>query len=127
VLQFIYERYRNQLTGNGASRQAVDAVLTLQPPLHEVAARVQACTEFALRPEAQSLAAANKRIGNLLKKADQAPGQPDPALLAEPAERALAQTIDTLAPEADQLFRAGDFPASMATLARARTTVDAFF
>src|SRR5690606_1158894 len=67
VRDFVYERYRNQLA-QVYDRAAVDAVLALHPPLHQVQARIQACVDFAERPEAADLAAANKRIANLLKK-----------------------------------------------------------
>ena len=102
-------------------------MLALRPPLHQVAARVQACERFAQLPEAESLAAANKRVSNLLKKADDTQPDFDPALLAEPAERQLADTIAQLAPQATAQLQAGDFTASLATLAQARTAVDAFF
>lgn len=69
VRAFIYERYRNQLIGEH-DRNAVEAVIALAPPLHQVAARVRAVAAFAQLPAAASLAAANKRIGNLLKKAE---------------------------------------------------------
>lgn len=126
VLHFIYERYRN-LLGNDYDRNVIDAVLALQPPLHEVLPRIQACASFAGRPEAASLAAANKRIANLLKKADSAVGKVDPARLSEPAEQALAQTIDKLKPQAEVQFAQGNFTDSLATLAQARSAVDAFF
>ncbi|NYT38525.1 glycine--tRNA ligase subunit beta [Allopusillimonas soli] len=123
---FIYERYRNQLAGE-ADRNVIDAVLALAPPLHQVQARIQACSAFAGRPEAVSLAAANKRIANLLKKAESAPGEVDAEHLQEPAERALADTIATLAPQARAQFEQGEFAASLATMAGARDAVDAFF
>lgn len=126
VLEFVYERYRNQLAA-GSDRSAIDAVLALRPPLHQVAARVQACERFATLPEAESLAAANKRVSNLLKKADDTQPGFDPALLTEPAERQLADTIARLEPQATAQLKAGDFTASLATLAQARTAVDAFF
>lgn len=126
VQHFIYERYRNQLI-NDYDRNVVDAVLAVEPPLHQVLARVQACAGFARRPEAESLAAANKRITNLLKKAEGEIGKVDTARLAEPAEQALAQTIARLEPEAQAQFVRGDFAASLATLAQARDAVDAFF
>ena len=126
VRDFIYERYRNQLAPS-FDRAAVDAVLALQPPLHQVLARVQACTAFALRPEAADLAAANKRITNLLKKAEGNLPDFDPGLLAEPAEHRLADTIARLAPEAGAHIRAGDFTAGLAVLAGARDAVDGFF
>jgi glycyl-tRNA synthetase beta chain len=126
VQAFIYERYRNQLA-NDFDRNVVDAVLALEPALHQVQARIQACAGFAERPEADSLAAANKRIANLLKKADSALGAVDHDKLAEPAEQALASVIAKLKPQAQTQFAQGDFAGSLATMAQARDAVDAFF
>ncbi len=126
VIAFIYERYRNQL-GSEHDRNVVDAVLGLEPPLHEVLARVAACGSFAQRPEAQSLAAANKRITNLLKKAESVPEKVDASRLAEPAEHALAAKIAELSPRAQQQFAQGDFAGALATLSEARVAVDQFF
>ena len=126
VTAFIYERYRNQL-GSEHDRNVVDAVLCLEPPLHEVLARVAACGSFAQMPEAQSLAAANKRITNLLKKAESVPQTVDVSRLAEPAEQALAAKISELSPRAQQQFAQGDFAGSLATLSEAREAVDQFF
>ena len=126
VQAFIYERYRNQLN-NDFDRNVVDAVLTLEPPLHQVHARIQACANFAQRPEAESLAAANKRIANLLKKADEQTEAVDPGKLAEPAEQALDTVIRRLKPQAQAQLAQGDFTASLATMAQARAAVDTFF
>ncbi len=126
VRAFIYERYRNQLNGD-FDRNVVDAVLALEPALHQVHARIQACAGFAQRPEAESLAAANKRIANLLKKAGDLPSAIDSAKLAEPAEQALAGIIGELRPQAQAQLAQGDFTAGLATMARARAAVDAFF
>ncbi|HTJ98124.1 MAG TPA: glycine--tRNA ligase subunit beta, partial [Bordetella sp.] len=126
VGDFIYERYRNQLAVE-FERNSVDAVIALAPPLHQVAARVRAVTAFGALPEAASLAAANKRVGNLLKKAEGDIGAVDSARLQEPAERALAQAIERLSPRAQSQFDAGDFAGSLSTLAQAREPVDAFF
>ncbi|MFC4278415.1 glycine--tRNA ligase subunit beta [Achromobacter aloeverae] len=125
VSAFIYERYRNQLAA--FDRAAVDAVIALTPPLHQVSARVRAVTAFGALPEAASLAAANKRVGNLLKKAEDGVADLDPARLTEPAEQALAKAIADLSPRAQAQFDAGDFAASLSTLAQAREPVDAFF
>lgn len=125
VAAFVYERYRNQLSGH--DRNVVEAVLSIAPPLHQVLGRIEACAAFAQRPEADSLAAANKRIANLLKKAESDLGEVDPALYAEVAEKALAKCIDDLAPVARRQFDAGDFSASLATLAGSREAVDNFF
>lgn len=126
VINFIYERYRNQLVQNH-DRKVVEAVLALQPPLQQVNARINACVAFAQRPEAESLAAANKRISNLLQRNTEAATPLDPNLLTEPAEQALAATIRELAPVAQQQFEQGDFSASLATLAAAKEPVDRFF
>ncbi|SAH93352.1 glycyl-tRNA synthetase beta chain [Bordetella ansorpii] len=126
VRTFIYERYRNQLIAD-ADRNAVEAVIALTPPLHQVAERVRAVAAFAGMPEAASLAAANKRIGNLLKKAEGEIGQVDLARLVEPAEQSLADAVARLRPEAEAQAAAGDFAGSLRTLAQVREPVDAFF
>ena len=123
---FIYERYRNQLI-NEHDRNAVEAVIALAPPLHQVAERVRAAAAFAQMPEAASLAAANKRIGNLLKKAEGEIGAVNDAALVEPAEKALAAAVAALRPQAEAQLAAGDFAANLRTLAQAREPVDAFF
>ena len=85
---------------------------------------------FARLPEAPALAAANKRIGNILKKAeaDEAvQAQVDGALLQEPAEQSLYAAMQQTVPQADAQFDAGDYTASLQTLARLREPVDAFF
>lgn len=126
VTNFIYERYRNQLI-QSYDRNVVEAVLALQPPLQQVHARIQACLNFAQRPEAQSLAAANKRISNLLQRHTEAIGVLNSELLVEPAEQTLATTLAVLAPQAQQQFAQGDFTAALATLAAAKEPVDQFF
>ena len=126
VKNFIYERYRNQL-GADHDKHVVDAVLALEPPLHEVRARIDACSAFAQRPEAESLAAANKRIGNILKKSGETTVVVDASQFTEDAERSLAQVISRIQPIANAQFNDGDFTRSLATLAEARTAVDAFF
>ena len=126
VINFIYERYRNQLVQH-ADRKVVEAVLALQPPLQQVQARVQACIAFAQRPEAESLAAANKRVSNLLQRHTEAIPPLDPQLLQESAEQVLTQQLNQLAPVAQQQFNQGDFSASLATLAAAKDPVDQFF
>lgn len=126
VRTFIYERYRNQLI-NDFDRNAVEAVIALTPPLHQVAERVRAAAAFAQLPQAASLAAANKRIGNLLKKAEGEIGAVNEAALIEPAEKALATAVAALRPKAEAQLAAGDFAGSLSTLAQAREPVDAFF
>ena len=126
VQAFILERLRNQLITH-FDRNAVEAVLAISPPLHQVLARVQAAVTFAQGPDAASLAAANKRIGNLLKKVEGNLQPLNQNLLSEPAEQALASTIAHLQPLAQKCVAAGDYQAALATLAQARASVDAFF
>lgn len=126
VSTYILERYRNQLNQH-YDRHAIDAVLALNPPLHQVRARIDACTQFASKPEAASLAAANKRVTNILRRADSPTADIDAQLLAHPAEQALAEQIRLLEPQAGQRLAAGDFSGNMAILAQSRDAVDAFF
>ena len=126
VRDFILERLRNQLITHH-DRHAVEAVLALMPPLHQVAARVVAVEKFALSSSAASLAAANKRIGNLLKKSEGQLPAVEAKLLTEPAEQALAKAVAHAQPIAQQQFEAGDYVAAMDTLAQTREAVDLFF
>jgi glycyl-tRNA synthetase beta chain len=126
VRDFILERLRNQLITH-YDRHAVEAVLALTPPLHQVVARVVAAEKFALSSSAASLAAANKRIGNLLKKSEGQLPAVEATLLTEPAEQALAKAVAQAQPIAQQQFEAGDYVAAMDTLAQTREAVDLFF
>ena len=129
LLPFIYERLAGSLREQGYSAQEVDAVLSLNPQrLADVAARLKAVRAFAALPEAASLAAANKRVGNILKKAEEAVEPTvQAALLKEPAEAALSRSLDTLKPKADAAFDGGDYTGSLRSLAALREPVDAFF
>ena len=126
ITEFVYERYRNQLAVIH-ERNAVDAVIALQPPLDQIVARVNAVIEFGVLPEAASLAAANKRIGNILKKADDAVVKIDPGLLVEPAEKALASVVEKVRPDVAARFAVNDYAGSLKVLAQAKEPVDAFF
>lgn len=126
VQTFILERLRNQLISQ-YDRNAVEAVLAITPPLHQIPARVVAAEAFAQSPDAASLAAANKRIGNLLKKTEGVLPLVNPALLTESAEQALANSIAQVQPVAQVQFEAGDYKGAMATLAQTRAAVDTFF
>ncbi len=127
IIHFIYERCRHALAAH-FDRAAVDAVMAVQPPLQEVAQRVQAVLAFAALPEASSLAAANKRISNILKKTESASlGRVDPALLQESAEQVLHSQLKQVQPSVEQQFAQGDYAGSLRSLATLRTSVDAFF
>jgi len=103
-------------------------VLALRPQrLSDVAKRLEAVRAFAALPEASALAAANKRIGNILKKADEVDAHVNTALLQEDAEKNLYAVMQKLLPESQAQFEAGDYTASLQTLAALRAPVDAFF
>jgi glycyl-tRNA synthetase beta chain len=129
LLAFIYERLAGLLRGQGNTAQEVDAVLALYPPrLAEVPKRLAAVRAFAALPEAPALASANKRVGNILKKSDDAAAvDVKPALLIESAEVALFVALAEVAPGADAAFAAGDYTASLQALAALKQPVDAFF
>ncbi len=129
LADFFYDRISGSLREQGYSAQEVDAVLGLRPQrLADIARRLEAVRAFAALPEAPALAAANKRVGNILKKADgEVLAKVDAGLLTEAAEAALAQALADVAPQADAAFAAGDYTASLQALAALRTPVDAFF
>ena len=130
LLAFIYERVSTYLRDQGYSAQEADAVIAARPMWGEMPKALDAVRAFAQLPEAPALAAANKRIGNILKKAE-AEGAIDahvnPALLTDGAERALYDAMQQTVPQADAQFDAGDYTASLQTLSALRTPVDAFF
>ncbi|WP_018604757.1 glycine--tRNA ligase subunit beta [Uliginosibacterium gangwonense] len=129
LADFIFDRLAGSLREQGYTAQEVDAVLALRPQrLGDVAKRLTAVRAFAALPEAAALAAANKRVGNILKKIEgELPTEVKPALLAEDAEKALFATLGEIAPKADAAYEAGDYTVSLQALAALRTPVDAFF
>jgi glycyl-tRNA synthetase beta chain len=125
---FILDRLAGSLREQGASAQEVDAVLAPHPQrLGEVPKLLAAVRAFAALPAAAALAAANKRIGNILKKAPEADAHVSELLLQEPAEKALHAAMAQVVPAANAQFDAGDYTASLQTLAALREPVDAFF
>ena len=129
LADFIYERLAGSLRDQGYSALEVDAVVSLRPQrLGDIPKRLAAVRSFAALPEAVSLAAANKRIGNILKKAEgTVVAQVNAALLNEPAEIALHAALTEVKPKADVAFEQGDYSASLQALAALRTPVDRFF
>jgi glycyl-tRNA synthetase beta chain len=129
LAEFIYERLSGLLREQGYSSQEVDAVLALRPQrLGDVAKRLAAVRAFASLPEAPALAAANKRIGNILKKSEQAvDAHVSEMLLKAPAEQALYAAMKDIAPKAKSQFDGGDYTGSLRTLAALREPVDTFF
>jgi len=130
VQTFLYDRLANLLREQGWTAQEVDAVLAQGPEiLADVPRRLEAVRAFAALPEAAALAAANKRVGNILRKSE---GVKDGSgfnadLLVEPAEIALNQALNAVAPQVQQLYGAGDYTAALKALAALKAPVDTFF
>ena len=128
LADFIYDRLAGVLREQGASAQEVDAVLALRPQrLADVSQRLQAVRAFAALPAAAALAAANKRIGNILKKSEGEGVAVQESRLVEAAEKDLFAAMQKTVPAADAEFANGDYTASLMTLAALRAPVDAFF
>ncbi|MHB1174234.1 MAG: glycine--tRNA ligase subunit beta [Sulfuriferula sp.] len=129
VMDFIYDRLAGLLREQGYSPQEIDAVLALRPQnLGDVTKRLAAVHAFAALPEAASLAAANKRVGNILKKVEgEVPVEVNTALFKEPAETVLFESLAQIKPKADAAFEAGDYTPSLQALAALKIPVDAFF
>jgi glycyl-tRNA synthetase beta chain len=126
---FFKERLRHMLRDAGHDPRAVDAVLALDPTrIDQVPARLAAVKAFAALPEANALAAANKRIVNILRKSGAEAGDAvDSALLAEDAEKALWLQVEAVAPGIEAQLAAADYAGALKALAGLRGAVDAFF
>ena len=126
---FFFDRLATSLKDQGYTAQEIDAVLSLRPQrLADVHARLSAVRAFSALPEADALAAANKRIGNILKKSSEGPfGAADAGLLRDDQERALHAQLRAVAAAAGPKFDAGDYAAALADCAALKGPVDAFF
>ncbi|MGN2246744.1 glycine--tRNA ligase subunit beta [Frateuria sp. GZRR35] len=133
LTEFVFDRLRGYYAELGFTTEQFESVLAVSPvTLPDFDRRLRAVAEFGRRPEAASLAAANKRVANILRKAEEetgiAPGGAvDPACFESPAEHDLAGALDaaladTAGPRAD-----GDYTAVLTRLARLQAPVDAFF
>ena len=146
VFEFILDRLRGYYVDRGFGAREFNAVLEKATPtpsgpatnvavadavctsLYDFDRRLDAIGTFAQLPEAAALAAANKRIGNILKKADIAiPAMEDAALLREPAELALAEAVEAAYAETGPALAQGDYVSVLTRLAALRAPVDAFF
>lgn len=129
IQAFCMDRLSVNLRDQGSNPQAVDAVLTLAPDyLYEVPKRLEAVRAFSNLPEAPALAAANKRVGNILKKVEvEVKAEVNTVLLKEAAEIALNLALSKVKPQADNLFESGDYTASLQALAALKAPVDDFF
>ncbi len=129
LAEFIYDRLAGNLREQGYTAQEVDAVVSQRPQrLGDIPKRLAAVRAFSALPEAAALAAANKRVGNILKKVDNpVEAIVDNALLKEAAEIALHDALVDVVPQADAAFVTGDYTESLTALAALRAPVDAFF
>ena len=128
MLAFFSDRLAVSLREQGYSTWKSMRFWRCNPPAWVGASPLGGVRAFAALPEAASLAAANKRVGNILKKADTAvEARVDTALLKESAEVALYDALQAAAPKAQQAFEQGDYTASLRALAVLKAPVDAFF
>jgi glycyl-tRNA synthetase beta chain len=130
LLEFIYDRLSINLRDQDYSSAQVESVLSIRPDvLDEVDLRLKAVKDFVLLPEALSLASANKRIGNILKKVEDLSiaQEVDEGLLTEEAEVRLYQTMKDVLPHSSKSFVDKDYAQSLKTLAQLKESVDLFF
>ncbi|MCG6887824.1 MAG: glycine--tRNA ligase subunit beta [Proteobacteria bacterium] len=129
VLGFVLDRLRAYYLDQGIRPDVIEAVAVQHPtrPV-DIDRRIKAVTAFRHLPEAESLAAANKRIGNILKKVEGTlPETVDPSLLQEAAERHLHQALNELSTDTAAMLAAGDYEPALQRLATLRKAVDTFF
>ncbi|WP_153137283.1 glycine--tRNA ligase subunit beta [Paraburkholderia agricolaris] len=129
IYEFSIDRLRGLLRERGYAPGEIDAVLALNPTrLDDIVARLDAVREFAALPEAASLAAANKRISNILKKSEgSVTGGVQVTLLTEAAEKALHAQLEQVAPRVQSQLAVRDYTGALTALAALREPVDTFF
>ncbi|WVN41382.1 glycine--tRNA ligase subunit beta [beta proteobacterium MWH-UniP1] len=125
---FVHDRLRAWLKEKNYSIELIEAVIAQCPhQLDQILSRLDALKEFLNLPEAASLCSANKRIGNILKKSESSHGAIQVELLTEPAEQALAQTLEKIAPIAAAAVAQGRYAEGLSAMAALKAPVDAFF
>ena len=128
VVDFMLGRFRAWYQDEGISVDVIQAVLARHPTRPaDFNARVRAVSHFRTLDSAEALAAANKRVSNILAKADTAIGEINLTACVEPAEKALAEAVLALRTEVQPLIAQGDYTAVLDKLANLRTPVDNFF
>lgn len=128
ALQFVEGRYRAMYEDQGVSVDVIQAVQSLNPvsPL-DFDYRIKAVSHFKTLPEAQALAAANKRVANILAKEGNVSGNVDASLLTEQAEKDLYQALQAISPVVTPLLQSHDYTPALTELATLRAPIDAFF
>ena len=128
ITSFMMDRLRGLLRERGYAQNQIEAVVAPHPDrLDNIIERLDAVNAFAALPEAEALAAANKRITNILKKTSVAGGAVNASLLQEPAEQGLHAALERLQPQVEHAWGKGDFAGTLKALAQLRADVDAFF
>lgn len=128
VVDFMLGRFRAWYQDEGIAVDVIQAVLARRPTRPaDFDARVRAVSHFRTLDSAEALAAANKRVSNILAKADAAIGEINLTACVEPAEKALAEAVLALRTEVQPLIAKGDYTAVLDKLANLRTPVDSFF
>ena len=125
---FVLERLRSYLRERGFAQDEIEAVVSQHPTrIDQVVPRLEAVRVFRMLPEAESLASANKRIRNILKKTTVTQTVPDPAVLREAAEKDLFAATSKLMPRVRSLWEERDYTEALRQLAGVRKEVDTFF
>ena len=126
---FLNERAVGYWAGFGYPESNINAVLEVCKAPSDMGRRLEAVRAFSELPEAEALAAANKRVGNILKKSEAVVGADalTESRLIEPAEIALAQALAATTPQADAAYAQGDYTTALKTLAALKTPIDTFF
>lgn len=129
LAEFFSDRLRVMLRDRGATAQEADAILALNlAKLADIPKRLAAVQAFMALPESEALSAANKRIGNILKKVEgHVEDVIDISNLKEDAEKRLFEELSAIEPEADVLYAEGRFEEMLVLIAKLRAPVDAFF
>jgi glycyl-tRNA synthetase beta chain len=128
---FLLNRFEGYLKDRGFSTLQVDAVLSQHPNRFDIVPQqLEAVRAFEGLPEAESLAAANKRVANILKQAEskgESFAKADPKEMKEPAERELFTALQDASSRARSLFDRGDYEGYLRTFAVLKAPIDAFF
>ena len=128
LLAFLFDRLRGLLRDAGYAQEVIEAVLAQRPTrIDLIPLKLDAVRSFLNLPEALTLAAANKRIGNILKKAEGALPKPNPALLQDDAEKALYDKVQAIAPLVTTHVASENYADALKALASVRSEVDQFF
>jgi glycyl-tRNA synthetase beta chain len=129
ALTFLYERLDGMMREQGYTANEVEALLCMRPAqIALVPKQLNAVRAFSALPESGTLAAANKRVANILRKVEAGvPAEIDLSRFVEPAERALYDALAQIKPKADESFDTGDYTSSLQALAGLKAPVDDFF